>query len=86
MNKITQITIKKREEKSTLLLYFNSAQTQTKQKSGTELRCYICNFNNRPVCICISKEALMKQNNGGKNMNILATRKMTLISQTQLKE
>lgn len=47
MNKITQITIKKHEEKSTLLLYFNSAQTQTKQKSGTELRCYICNFNNR---------------------------------------
>lgn len=74
MNKITQITIKKREKNQhNQHLYFNSTQTQTKQKSGTELHCYICNFNNRCGVYLHKEEGIDETKQCRENMNILAT-------------
>lgn len=73
MNKITQITIKKREKNQ----HFSFISTQPRHKLNRRvgLNCTATYVISTIVvaCICIRKKALMKQNNGGENMNILAT-------------
>lgn len=71
MNKITQITIKKRKKNQHFS--FISTQPRHKLNRGVRLNCIASYVISTivVVCICIRKKALMKQNNREENWNIL---------------
>lgn len=73
MNKITQITIKKREKNQHFSFISTRPRHKLNRRVGLNCTATYVISTIAVVYICISKQALMKQNNGGEEMNILAT-------------